>query len=117
MRIYYTGKTLNPFLFQEGECHYNKTNVGAKDTGFVDVEQGNEQALKEAVGKAYRTNKIVGRSLHRTVFGFVLENTWEGPDIQDSRVKYFFLALRVRYAVKGSQSTNLWEIKQLNIYI
>jgi len=39
-----------PYTGQEGECHYNKTNVGAKDTGFVDVEPGNEQALKEAVG-------------------------------------------------------------------
>ena len=42
---------MKPLFFQEGECHYNKTNIGAKDTGFVDVEQGNEQALKEAVGK------------------------------------------------------------------
>ncbi len=34
---------------QEGKCRYKKKNVGAIDTGYVDIPQGDEQKLKEAV--------------------------------------------------------------------
>ncbi len=34
---------------QDGECRFKTESIGAKCTGFVDVTQGNEAALKEAV--------------------------------------------------------------------
>lgn len=36
-------------LLQDGQCRYNPKNVGATCTGYVDVNQGDENALKEAV--------------------------------------------------------------------
>lgn len=34
---------------QDGQCRYKPENVGATCTGYVDVKQGDEDALKEAV--------------------------------------------------------------------
>ena len=31
------------------KCHFNPKTVGSSDTGFVDIKQGSEQQLKEAV--------------------------------------------------------------------
>jgi len=36
-------------LFQDGTCHYSADNVGATDTGFVDIKKGDENDLKMAV--------------------------------------------------------------------
>lgn len=37
------------YMKQEGKCRYKKQNLGATDTGFVDIPKGDEQKLKEAV--------------------------------------------------------------------
>ena len=37
------------FFFKNGNCHYDAKNIGATDTGFVDVKSGDEDALKTAV--------------------------------------------------------------------
>lgn len=34
---------------QDERCRFKKQFVGAEDTGFADVEEGNEQKLMEAV--------------------------------------------------------------------
>lgn len=38
-----------PYLAHQRKCNYNKANVGADDTGFVDLPEGDEEALKTAV--------------------------------------------------------------------
>ncbi|XP_075551626.1 procathepsin L-like [Dermacentor variabilis] len=38
-----------PYEAEDGECRFKKQNVGATDTGFVDIEQGSEDDLKKAV--------------------------------------------------------------------
>jgi cathepsin L len=38
-----------PYTARDGKCHFNAANVGAKDTGFVDVKSGDESALEEAI--------------------------------------------------------------------
>lgn len=35
-------------LFQNGQCRFKKADVGADDTGFVDIPEGDEAALKNA---------------------------------------------------------------------
>ncbi|XP_063592112.1 procathepsin L-like [Penaeus indicus] len=40
-----------PYEAQDGKCRFEASNVGATDTGFVDVEHGSESALKKAVAK------------------------------------------------------------------
>lgn len=36
-------------FFQLEKCHYKKNDIGAIDTGFVDIPEGDEQKLKTAV--------------------------------------------------------------------
>jgi hypothetical protein len=36
-------------FFQNDKCRYNPRTSGATDVGFMDIEEGNEQQLKEAV--------------------------------------------------------------------
>ncbi|CAN9502503.1 unnamed protein product [Ophioblennius macclurei] len=38
-----------PYEAKDGECRFNPDNVAAKCTGYVDVEEGDEDALKEAI--------------------------------------------------------------------
>lgn len=33
---------------QNGHCHYKAENEGATDAGFIDIEKGDEDALKMA---------------------------------------------------------------------
>jgi cathepsin L len=38
-----------PYHAKQGKCHFKKTNVGATCTGFVDVPEGDEEALRDAL--------------------------------------------------------------------
>lgn len=40
-----------PFLFQNGYCHYNQSELIAKLSGYVNVASGNATALKGALYK------------------------------------------------------------------
>jgi len=42
-------ETSYPYEAQDDSCRFNKRNIGATDTGFVDIPQGSETKLKEAV--------------------------------------------------------------------
>jgi len=39
-----------PYVGTDGQCDFHKSDVGAEDTGFVDIAEGNERALKAALG-------------------------------------------------------------------
>jgi len=39
-----------PYVAQDENCMFKKRDVGATDVGYVDVAEGDEEALKEAVG-------------------------------------------------------------------
>lgn len=38
-----------PYKAKEGRCNYNPANKGGEDTGFVDIPQGDESALQNAL--------------------------------------------------------------------
>jgi cathepsin L len=38
-----------PVFFQNDKCRYDPSEKGANDVGFTDIEEANEQTLKEAV--------------------------------------------------------------------
>ena len=39
-----------PYEGMNDKCHYDPSKKGAWDVGFVDIPQGDEQKMKEAVG-------------------------------------------------------------------
>jgi len=38
-----------PYDAEDEKCHFRKRNIGATDTGYVDIPEGDEEKLKEAV--------------------------------------------------------------------
>jgi len=38
-----------PYLGVDEDCHFNRTAIGAEDTGFVDIAEGSERGLKAAL--------------------------------------------------------------------
>jgi cathepsin L len=38
-----------PYWGYDGVCHFNKSGVGATDTGFVNITQGSESDLMKAI--------------------------------------------------------------------
>jgi len=38
-----------PYHAKQGKCHFNKANIGATCTGYVDVKSGDEDSLRDAV--------------------------------------------------------------------
>lgn len=38
-----------PYRAEQGKCHFKSSNIGATDSGFVDIPEGDEEKLKEAV--------------------------------------------------------------------
>merc|ERR1712110_273807 len=38
-----------PYKAKTGRCKFDKDNVGATDTGFVDLKRGSEEALEDAL--------------------------------------------------------------------
>ena len=38
-----------PYKAKDGVCHFNESTIGGTDRGFVDLESGDEEALKMAV--------------------------------------------------------------------
>jgi cathepsin L len=38
-----------PYKAKQRKCHFKKADVGAEDTGYVDVDEGDEEALKTAI--------------------------------------------------------------------
>lgn len=42
-------ETSYPYKAKELKCHFSKADIGAEDTGYVDLPEGDEEALKTAV--------------------------------------------------------------------
>ena len=58
-----------PYEGEDDKCRYNPAYRGATDIGFVDVEAGNEQALKSAL--ATQVKITLGRNGKRGVFCWI----------------------------------------------
>lgn len=88
-------------LHQDGDCRYNPANIGATCTGYVDVKEGDEDALQEAVATIGPVSVAIDAShvsfqLYESgkLFSNLFEKTFEKmcPE-KDKKVKKFFTAL------------------------
>lgn len=67
-----------PYEGIDDTCHFNAKNVGAVDKGFVDIPQGNEQALKKAIATVGPVSVAIDAS-HES-FQFYSEGVYYEPD-------------------------------------
>ncbi|CAF0731501.1 unnamed protein product [Adineta steineri] len=73
---------------QEGDCRFNRTNVGATDTGFVDLPQGNETALQIAIATVGPISVAIDAS--QSSFQFYSSGVYDEPNCSTTNIDHSF---------------------------
>nr|QCT84047.1 cathepsin L-like cysteine proteinase A [Haemaphysalis flava] len=94
-----------PYTAQDGDCKFKKADVGATDTGFVDIEQGSEDDLKKAVATVGPISVAIDAS-HGS-FQLYQEGVYNEPDCSTSALDHGVLV--VGYGVKDGKK--YWLVK------
>jgi len=66
-----------PYEAVDDTCHFKKRDVGATDVGFVDIKQGDEEALKAAVATVGPVSVAIDAS--QPSFQFYSEGVYDEP--------------------------------------
>ncbi|KAJ6215615.1 hypothetical protein RDWZM_010115 [Blomia tropicalis] len=80
-----------PYEAKEGKCRYSKRNSGATDTGFVDVPQGDEKRLKEAVATVGPVSIAIDAS--QPTFQFYNEGIYDEPECSSTELDHGVLVV------------------------
>ncbi|EDO45852.1 predicted protein [Nematostella vectensis] len=80
-----------PYLAKDGVCHYNKSAIGAKDTGFVDIPTGDENALQQALASVGPISIAIDAS--QSTFHFYHQGVYDDPDCSSTRLDHGVLAV------------------------
>lgn len=95
-----------PYEAKEAECHYNKTYKGATDIGYVDVESGDEDALKEAVATVGPISAAIDAGTYQ--FRFYHSGVFSDKDCSSERLDHGVLV--VGYGI-SENGMDFWEVK------
>lgn len=80
-----------PYEAKEGTCRYTKKNSGATDTGFVDVPQGDEQKLMEAVATVGPVSIAIDAS--QPSFQFYSQGVYDEPECSSTELDHGVLVV------------------------
>ncbi|XP_065343397.1 procathepsin L-like [Cloeon dipterum] len=96
-----------PYEGQDGKCRFNASNIGATDSGFVDIEEGNEDKLKEAVATIGPISVAIDASSDS--FRIYLEGVYYEPDCSSDFLDHGVLA--VGYGTDEKTGMDYWIVK------
>jgi cathepsin L len=94
-----------PYEAEDDNCRFNKKNVGATDSGFVDIEQNNEAKLKEALATVGPVSVAIDAS-HES-FQFYSHGVYNEPECNAQDLDHGVLA--VGYGTENGQ--DFWLVK------
>uniref|UniRef100_A0A224YDL5 Cathepsin L n=1 Tax=Rhipicephalus zambeziensis TaxID=60191 RepID=A0A224YDL5_9ACAR len=94
-----------PYNATDGVCHFKKGDVGATDTGFVDIPEGDENKLKKAVATIGPVSVAIDAS-HES-FQFYSEGVYDEPECSSDQLDHGVLV--VGYGTKDGQ--DYWLVK------
>lgn len=80
-----------PYEAEDGDCHYDPNNIGATCTGYVDVDQNDEDALKEAVATIGPVS--VGIDASHSSFQLYESGVYDEPDCSSTELDHGVLAV------------------------
>ncbi len=95
-----------PYDAMDEPCHFKKRNVGAEDTGYVDVPQGNEDALAKAVASVGPVSIAIDAS-HQS-FQFYSHGVYEEPECSPLQLDHGVLVVGYGEEEDGSK---YWLVK------
>jgi len=84
-------ETSYPYEAQDDSCRFNQRNIGATDTGFVDIPQGSETKLKEAVATVGPVSVAIDAS-HES-FQFYSHGVYDEQDCSSESLDHGVLAV------------------------
>ncbi|KAM6969050.1 cathepsin L.1 [Tautogolabrus adspersus] len=80
-----------PYEAEDGQCRYNPANIGAQCTGYVDVKEGDEGALKEAVATIGPVS--VGIDASQMSFQLYESGVYDEPECSSTELDHGVLAV------------------------
>ncbi|XP_028421220.1 cathepsin L.1 [Perca flavescens] len=80
-----------PYEAEDGQCRYNPDTIGATCTGYVDVEQGNEGDLKQAVATVGPVSVAIDAS--HVSFQLYQSGVYDEPECSSSELDHGVLAV------------------------
>lgn len=95
-----------PYEGIDDSCHYNAQNVGATDRGFVDIPEGDEEAMKKALATMGPISVAIDAS-HES-FQFYSEGVYNEPECDDQNLDHGVLAVGYGTDPDGS---DYWLVK------
>ncbi|XP_017265113.1 cathepsin L.1 [Kryptolebias marmoratus] len=94
-----------PYEAEDGQCRYNPNTIGATCTGFVDVSQGDENALQQAVATIGPVS--IGIDAGHASFQLYESGVYDEPECSSTELDHGVLA--VGYGTK--QGKDYWLVK------
>ncbi|XP_024917672.1 cathepsin L.1 [Cynoglossus semilaevis] len=94
-----------PYEGEDGDCRYNPANIGATCTGYVDVKEGDEDALQEAVATIGPVSVAIDAS--HVSFQLYESGIYNEPECSSSELDHGVLA--VGYDSEGGH--DFWLVK------
>lgn len=95
-----------PYEGIDDSCHFEKSNVGATDKGFVDIPQGDEEALMKAIATVGPVSVAIDAS-HES-FQLYSEGVYNDPECSSEQLDHGVLA--VGYGT-DSNGQDYWLVK------
>lgn len=100
-------ETSYPYDGQDEKCRFNPDDSGATDTGFVDVESGNEDKLKKAIASVGPVSVAIDAS-HES-FQFYSEGVYFEPQCDSQNLDHGVLA--IGYGTDEKSGQDYWLVK------
>ncbi|KAK4287562.1 hypothetical protein Pmani_039368 [Petrolisthes manimaculis] len=95
-----------PYEAEDDNCRYNPSDSGADDTGFVDVREGSEHALKKAIATVGPVSVAIDAS-HES-FQFYHDGVYDEPECHPDALDHGVLAVGYGSDTNG---TAYWLVK------
>jgi len=96
-----------PYEGEDDKCRYNPKNKGAWDVGFVDVREGDENALKHAIATQGPCSVAIDAS-HQS-FQFYSHGVYRDPECSPQNIDHGVLA--VGYGIEENTGEAYWLVK------
>ncbi|XP_045612363.1 procathepsin L isoform X2 [Procambarus clarkii] len=95
-----------PYDAEDENCRYNPRESGAEDTGFVDVREGSEMALKKAIATVGPVSVAIDAA--HDSFQFYHDGVYNEPECSSEQLDHGVLAVGYGTAEDG---TDYWLVK------